>query len=625
MKFGKIFRPALLTAAALLVAATSAWALSLNDLPTRRVNGVEVYYYDVQPGESIYTIAQKLGISVADLKANNPSVTDGVKPHMRLFFPTDLKSNAADAPAAKGDSAGPVSHVVKKGESIYGIARQYGMTMDELLKLNPQAADGIKPGERLRLSGAALPGAAQAAKDSGDPADEVLGSEGMVADAGSAAPAAPSVDLPAQGAAVDASSDDNSEKPKVRRRKKRPAADDPMAKADSIAASAVSYYDGPTSIVAAVDSVAEDSVPAEPAAEIRTPIQVAVILPFLLEEETMGRQTQLITEFYKGFLLAADSLNRDDEWPVNIRVFDSCASTDSVREIMRNPIFDSVDLIIAPDNPAQLEAISMIAPSNTLILNVFAVRDTTYMTRPGMIQPNIPREAMYQHAVNGFVDDLNGYTPVFITRTDGKKDKEEFTSMLRQRLDDEAISYKTIDYDGYLSDSDLEGIDPDITPVVFIPASGNRDEFDHFVHAIKSLKERALLASNVRVFGYPEWATFRGDSFDQICDLESTIYSRYFPTERDADAVALGHKFQEAYGEQLLDKQMPVLGILGFDSGRFVIDGLRERAATGEFPLNFAGIQSELKLKQVDGAGYYNDALYFIDYLPGGGIRKSIR
>ena len=43
----------------------------------------------------------------------------------------------------------PLVHKVAKGESLYGISKQYGMLVDDLLRLNPLAKDGIKVGEEL--------------------------------------------------------------------------------------------------------------------------------------------------------------------------------------------------------------------------------------------------------------------------------------------------------------------------------------------------------------------------------------------------------------------------------------------------------------------------------------------
>ena len=103
-------------------------------------------YYDTQSGDNIYTVADKLGVSVEEIRAYNPSASDGVKPRMRLFFPTDI------ATTASGDSAGPLTHVVEKGESIYGIARQHGLTMDELISLNPVArSEERRVGKECRL------------------------------------------------------------------------------------------------------------------------------------------------------------------------------------------------------------------------------------------------------------------------------------------------------------------------------------------------------------------------------------------------------------------------------------------------------------------------------------------
>lgn len=563
MKFFKIMRPAAVLLVSALLTAASVRALTVNDLPTRRVNGKVVYYYDVQPGDSLYGIAEKLGISVNDIKQNNPSVADGVKPRMRLFFPTEIETKDS------GDSAGPLTHVVKKGESIYGIARQYGMTMDELMALNPGAANGIRPGTRLKLKEMPVVEVAQKADEQ-------------------------SPELP----------EDSSQR---------------MAMADSIVAASEE------DIVVVADSVASlasDSVAVSPTEE---PLQLAVILPFLLNEENMGRQTQLYTEFYKGFLLAADTLNRQGRRPVNIRVYDSSASNDSVRAIMCRPEMVDVDLIIAPDNQTQLNSIATIAPEKALIVNVFAVKDTSYVIRPGMIQMNIPHDEMYQRAIDGFIDSYSGFIPVFLSRKDGRSDKEEFTSALKARLESEGRSFRNIEFEGYMPDADLEDLDPNISPLVFIPASGNRDEFSRFIHALKTVRERSSNPSDVQLFGYPEWATFRGEQFDQICDMQTTIYSRYFPVERDRDSRQLHSDFSRVFGNEILDKQMPVLGVLGYDTGIMVIDGLRSMEARGEFPHEFTGIQSGIRLKEIPGGGMFNDALFLIKYLPGGSIEKTLK
>lgn len=577
MKFFKILRRGAVAAMAVaLMTASQMWAGIVSELPTIRVNGKVMYYYDTQSGDNIYSVAEKLGVSVEEIRAYNPSVSDGVKPRMRLFFPSDI------ATSKKGDSTGPLTHVVAKGESIYGIARQHGLTMDELISLNPAAANGITTGMRLRLR-----------KD--DDAASVAPAKSSPSATLTSRPTAETVTAPANPAVEDTATALPAEGPAT--------------------SESVEYTYTTTDIAAASDSVAL------PAREMN----VAIILPFLLEEENIGRQTQLYTEFYKGFLLAADTLNLPGRTPVKLHAFDSSASLDTVLSIMRRPEMATMDLIVAPDNLTHLEAIAKSA-RGALILNVFAVKDSSYVTMPGMIQTNIPHDAMYSHAIEGFIDRFPTATPVFLSRAGGRTDKEEFTDQLKEQLTMAGRDFLSIDFDGYLADADLEHLDPTINSYVFIPMSGSRDEFLRILHALKTFKGKALDSDAVQLFGYPEWATFRGEQFDEICDLTTTIYSRYSPVEHDPDAAAVNDAFRRAYGEGVLDKQMPVLGILGYDTGRMVIEGMRTMAGKDYFPTEFSGIQSGIRLeKSGEEGGLFNNAIFIISYRQGGNIEKTLK
>lgn len=551
--FRPIYRPFLALASAAFLGFMQMAGGILTELPTIRVNGQIMYYYDAQTGDNLYTIADKLGVSVEQIRANNPSVADGVKPRMRLLFPSDLTTSE------RGDSEGPLTHMVVKGESVYGIAHRYGMTVDQLMALNPKLSAGLQPGQRLLLSSSA-------------------------ANVGSAQ----TVTAPVAGTIADTDAETIAE---------------PVAETD---------------ITVAIEDTPSEPASAENPSAVSEPVNVAVILPFMLDDAKMTRQTQLYTEFYKGFLLAASESNRDGLTPVRIHTYDSAASLDSVRSLMRLPEMKEMSLILCPDNPAQLSVISQEANDDALILNIFAVKDTSYLTIPGMIQVNIPHGRMYDRAIEGFLSRYPDAVPVFLSRKGGKTDKSEFTDRLKSALSYRGIVYRTIQFDGNLADSDLEELDPAVNNYVFIPASGNRDEFSRILYALKSFKERALSADAVSVFGYPEWSTFRGDQFKELCELNTTIYSRYNPTEQSSEASALDNRFREAYGEGIAEKQMPVLGILGYDTGRFVIDGLRQLAVDGAFPTSFNGIQSGIRLEKAPGdGGWFNNALFLISYTPG--------
>lgn len=591
MKFLYNVRRVALSLLTLAVAAAADLSAGIvAQLPTIRVNGKTLYYYDAQSGDNIYSIAEKLGVTVEDIRANNPGVADGVKPRMRLFFPTSLAKENTDAvPAATGalapaDDITPAIHVVQKGESVYGISRKYSMSVDELMALNPAAADGLRSGMRLRLKG-------------------------------STAKVSP-----------------ETEKAVIKAAEKKIEKASPSYKAHANATVAATAPVGPLTeaqsspagetlkeVISATDTL---FAPVRPDA-----LNIALLLPFQLNESRMSRATQLYTEFYKGFLLAGAKENGQNEVPVKIHAYDTAGNTDSVRSIMHRPEMAHMNLIIAPDSPAQLHEIVAGADPYTRIINVFAVKDDSYLTDGNVIQSNTPHDRMYEGAIKGFLEKFPSATPVFLEREGGRADKKEFTRALQKALTEAGRTWQTVTFNHYLTDDDLEALDPNSQSYVLIPESGSSDEFNRIRQSLRNFKERAVLEpSAVQLFGYPEWATFRGEHYTDICDITSTIYSRYFPTDHDTAAHMVNNSFRSTYGGGLMSRQMPVLGILGYDTGMMAIKALREHADTGRYPTDYNGIQSGIRLEQApDGGGYYNNAIFIITYNPGGYLEKTLK
>lgn len=552
--------------ALLMAAAAMPLSAELTDLPTAKINGREMYYYEVSRGESIYGVAHKLGVDREELLKFNPSAADGLKPRMRLYFPVKEQPAAqAVAPvAAGGGAASPMTHVVKKGETLYGIAREYNIPIEQLIILNPGSDAGVKAGQRLVL-----------------------------------APAAEEAPVEEPQYAVITPVDD-------RLKPETPA--EPMV------------VDG--------DTVPTYGAPliAPPAAE-REEMNVAVVLPFMLHAEQPGRTSALYTEFYKGLLLAADELRKSGDAKVNFHVYDATSSSDSTRAIMSRPEMADVDLIIAPDGYSQLATVIDGAPKDAIVLNMFNVKDDSYLLHPNVIQTNIPHDPMYDTAIKGFLYRYEGYTPVFVSRVGGPADKESFVSELKEKLRAEGRDYREISFDTILRDEDLSGVDADGQQVVFVPNSGSSSEFAKIVNAITRKREGSVRPENVVIWGYPEWITFRDDSFREICNLDATIYSRFFSDKRDFRTRELAERFRKEFGSDMVEA-VPTQGILGYDTGMYIIRGLREKAATGVFPADFSGLQSELRLVRANGpesgdqGGLYNEALLLIHFLPGGSVEK---
>ena len=118
-------------------------------LPVTTIGNHEFYYYDVADGENIYDIAAKIGITKDEIVKNNPDVADGIEKGVRLYFPVK-KTNTSTATTPASDN----KHTVEQGETLYGLAKRYGVTIEELIAANPGTENGLKIGQKLTIPSA---------------------------------------------------------------------------------------------------------------------------------------------------------------------------------------------------------------------------------------------------------------------------------------------------------------------------------------------------------------------------------------------------------------------------------------------------------------------------------------
>lgn len=585
-----------------LGAAMLAVSVNAANLPTRMVNGQECYYYEVQPKETVYGLCREFGITKSQLVQYNPSVADGLRAGAVLYFPvsefpelgavdknmtkspsTDKKSKihiSPDNEAGRTYQKAAIHHVAK-GETVYGICKRYGISESQLFELNPSLKDGLKHGTILML-----PDSCQRP----EPETNV-------------APVTPEVNETKDTTEADTAS---STIPTI------PA---PVATGeDSIPES--------TSPAADLLSLIENRDSITPAASDKGQTSIAVILPFMLASENVDKQSQLYTEFYRGMLLAADSLRNSDR-NIVIRAYDSAASLDTVVNILGKPELEDIDVIITPDDNDQLDAIARFARERgAAVFNIFAVKNTDYQKNPDILQANITHSAVYPKAVTEFIRLYPQYTPVFLTSRDGKTDKKDFTALLREGLTLRDRDYIDITYNSYLKESDLASLNPE-GYYMFVPESGTSTEFSHIAGALKTFRENHSDLNQVRIFGYPEWITFRGNSLENLHFLDATVYSRFYNDDSSYRSKDIAERYKNWYGSSMI-QAVPVQGILGFDAGFYLIKAINE---TGGKLLDskyyYDGVQSGFHFTGTgDGAGQVNDTLYFIEFRPSGLIDK---
>lgn len=114
--------------------------------------------HTVRSGEHLSTIAKRYGCTVAELKQWNGIKTTTVKPGKKLtIYLYQKKNDKTAAVAAASKETGPAAkfkyYTIKKGDSLFKIAKANNTTVEELKRLNGlDAKSSLIPGKKLKVA-----------------------------------------------------------------------------------------------------------------------------------------------------------------------------------------------------------------------------------------------------------------------------------------------------------------------------------------------------------------------------------------------------------------------------------------------------------------------------------------
>lgn len=112
------------------------------------VKGDELIH-TVQRKETLFSISKKYGVSVNDLMEMNPESSQVLSTGVVLKIPVAKSTKVQEKflEPARNDSF--IVHQVKSGETIFSLAKQYGISQDSLQTVNPDLDLGVKKDQFL--------------------------------------------------------------------------------------------------------------------------------------------------------------------------------------------------------------------------------------------------------------------------------------------------------------------------------------------------------------------------------------------------------------------------------------------------------------------------------------------
>ena len=131
--------------------------ISSNDVEVVRVNTIaKAGTHVVAPGETLYSISKKYNVGVTQLlEWNQLDITRGLQPGQEISIINPSESSVIKPdeklPDVKVKSETWFTYEVKPADTLYSVARQYNVTIKEIMDWNEKTDFSLSKGEKLKI------------------------------------------------------------------------------------------------------------------------------------------------------------------------------------------------------------------------------------------------------------------------------------------------------------------------------------------------------------------------------------------------------------------------------------------------------------------------------------------
>ncbi len=281
---------------------------------------------------------------------------------------------------------------------------------------------------------------------------------------------------------------------------------------------------------------------------MRTPVKVALILPFFASERIVSDTTAYndtltakknrkkskifkgrgAAEFYEGLLLAVDSLKKIDV-DINLFVYDSEANTNKVKRVISDLEIINPDLILGPFLPKNIALVNRFSIENQipfvppLMKDDSTLKHNSYLFQ--VMPPQTSEMEIYADVISQYYD--QNIIIVYKKSMFKQKEVDKFKRIMSDRFTTFSDSDSLILSEVYIDDSLQHSLErhmkDSITNIVIVSSSYEPEVSDvltklYYIHQTR----------HVKVFGMQSWQKFKSVRIDHFHDLEVTLYSPFY-------------------------------------------------------------------------------------------------
>lgn len=343
-------------------------------------------------------------------------------------------------------------------------------------------------------------------------------------------------------------------------------------------------------------------------------VRIGVMLP-LHDVDGDGRR---MTEFYRGMLMACDSL-RAEGMNIDIHAWNVNIDAD-ITNFIKQPGAAKCDIIFGPLYSKQVHALAEFCKARDIQMVIpFSITGDDVSMYKQIFQVYQTNDRQTNNSIETFLKLFPNCHPVFIDCNDKTSTKGNFTFGLRTRLESHNIGYGITNI-GSSDDVFAKQFSQNSQNIVILN-TGRSPELT------LALNKLAILKANnptlkIKLFGYTEWMMYIGIDEAKFHEFDTYIPSTFYYNPASPRTQSLTRSYRQWFKTDM-QNALPRFALTGYDYAQFFLRGFAKygKAFRGVKNQNsWKAVQAPLRFKQVGAAGMQNDFFQLVHFMPNGNV-----
>jgi LysM repeat protein len=348
-------------------------------------------------------------------------------------------------------------------------------------------------------------------------------------------------------------------------------------------------------------------------------VKVGVLLPF--KDDKGSIQKEKLVEYYEGFLLAVKNMK---EKGLNAEVYGFDIGTEKntkkLESLLETYEMNNLHLVIGGVSKQQIDILSEFSRNTGIKYAIPFGASKNIESIPTLFQMTTSHSSRYPEVIDAFKRQYSNANIVFVSEAGSNNDKSDFVNELKKGLSGSNIQFKTTASSESLADDIQYTLDA-TRQTVLIPTSSSELTLRRLFIALNTINP-----TNVSLFGYPEWQAYPQHRIN-LHKYDSRIYGIFFADDQQKEAQEFIYEYKRWYNKDLISS-LPKYGYMGYDAGIYFLTALNRFGSEFETyldELRVPLIQSVFHFKKLgtEKGGYINEGLYFIHYKVNSEIEKT--